>query len=61
MRSSIWIGILIGSTIGEMIPWLWGDSMLSYSSVIWRFFGVVGRLQNRDLKAKITEIWRALT
>jgi hypothetical protein len=34
MRSSIWIGILIGSTIRGMIPWLWGDSMLSYSSVI---------------------------
>jgi hypothetical protein len=34
MRPSIWIGILIGSTIGGMIPWLWGDGMLSYSSVL---------------------------
>jgi hypothetical protein len=34
MRSSIWIGILIGSTIGGMIPLVWGDDMLSYSSVL---------------------------
>jgi hypothetical protein len=34
MRGSIWIGILIGSTIGGMIPLLWGDDMLSYSSVL---------------------------
>jgi hypothetical protein len=34
MRSSIWIGILIGSTIGGLIPGLWGDGMLSYSSVL---------------------------
>jgi hypothetical protein len=34
MRSSIWIGILIGSTIGGMIPLFWGDDMLSYSSVL---------------------------
>jgi hypothetical protein len=33
-RASIWIGILIGSTIGGMIPLLWGDDMLSYSSVL---------------------------
>ncbi len=32
MRSSIWVGILIGSTIGGMIPLLWGDDTLSYSS-----------------------------
>jgi hypothetical protein len=34
MRSSIWIGILIGSIIGGLIPGLWGDGMLSYSSVL---------------------------
>ncbi len=41
MRLSIWIGILIGSTVGGMIPWLWGDGMLSYSSVL---LGGVGAL-----------------
>jgi hypothetical protein len=34
MRSAIWIGIFIGSTIGGMIPTLWGDDMLSYSGVL---------------------------
>jgi uncharacterized membrane protein YeaQ/YmgE (transglycosylase-associated protein family) len=34
MRSYIWIGILIGSTIGGLIPGLWGDGLLSYSSVL---------------------------
>ncbi len=34
MRSSIWIGIFIGSTIGGMIPSLWGDGLFSYSSVV---------------------------
>src|SRR5258707_14059710 len=32
--SSIWIGILIGSTIGGLLPGLWGDSMFSYTSVL---------------------------
>jgi predicted MFS family arabinose efflux permease len=34
MRSIIWIAIFIGSTIGGMIPSLWGDGMFSYPSVI---------------------------
>jgi uncharacterized protein YcfJ len=34
VRSTIWIGILIGSTIGGLIPLLWGDGMFSYSSVL---------------------------
>jgi hypothetical protein len=34
MRSFIWIGIFTGSTIGGMIPSLWGEGVLSYSSVL---------------------------
>ena len=34
MRSAIWLGIFIGSTIGGMIPSLWGDGIFSYSSVL---------------------------
>jgi hypothetical protein len=34
MRSSIWLGILIGSTVGGMIPSLWGDGVISYASVL---------------------------
>ncbi len=33
-RSAIWIGILIGSTIGGLIPQLWGDGAFSYSSLL---------------------------
>ena len=33
-RSFIWIGVFIGSTIGSLIPGLWGDDMFSYSSVL---------------------------
>ena len=28
------LGLYIGSTIGSMIPMLWGDDFLSFSSVI---------------------------
>jgi len=34
MRSYIWVGIVIGSTFGGMIPWLWGDGLLSVSSIL---------------------------
>ncbi len=33
-RSSIWIGILVGSTIGGLIPGLWGEGVFSYWSVL---------------------------
>jgi uncharacterized membrane protein YeaQ/YmgE (transglycosylase-associated protein family) len=34
MRLRIWMGILIGSTIGGLIPELWGDDMLSYWGIL---------------------------
>jgi predicted MFS family arabinose efflux permease len=34
MQGRIWIGILIGSTIGGFIPDLWGADLFSYSSVL---------------------------
>lgn len=33
-RSFIWIGVFIGSTIGSLIPRLWGDGVFSYPSVL---------------------------
>jgi predicted MFS family arabinose efflux permease len=33
-RVSVWIAIFIGSTIGGMVPELWGGDMLSYSGVL---------------------------
>jgi predicted MFS family arabinose efflux permease len=41
MRSAIWIGIFIGSTIGGFIPELWGADMLSYSGVLFSGVGAV--------------------
>jgi hypothetical protein len=34
MRARIWLGVLIGSTIGGFIPGLWGAGLLSYSAVL---------------------------
>lgn len=35
MGSYGWIGVLVGSTIGGMIPELWGDGMLSALALSW--------------------------
>lgn len=36
MRSNplVWIGLFIGSTIGGMVPDLWGAGLFSFSSII---------------------------
>jgi len=44
MRSPIWISIFIGSTIGGLIPELWGGDMLSYSGVLLSGAGAVAGL-----------------
>jgi len=33
MRRYVWTGVIIGSTVGGMVPMLWGDDMFSYASV----------------------------
>ena len=54
MQARIWIGILIGSTIGGFIPDLWGAGLFSYSSVLLSGFGaVVGLL----IGYKLAEQW----
>ncbi|MDR3571402.1 MAG: hypothetical protein P4L81_04365 [Candidatus Pacebacteria bacterium] len=35
----VWIGLTVGSTLGSMIPLLWGAGELSFSSI---FLGGVG-------------------
>ena len=40
-RPLIWIGMFIGSTAGGFVPMLWGDSMLSISSIIFSTIGGV--------------------
>ena len=43
-KKLVWIGFFLGSTIGGMIPALWGDDMLSVSSlalsVVGGFMGI---------------------
>lgn len=34
MRSLIWLGVLIGSTIGGYIPSLWGADFFSFSGLL---------------------------
>jgi uncharacterized membrane protein YeaQ/YmgE (transglycosylase-associated protein family) len=34
MRARIWFGILIGSSVGGLIPELWGGDLISYSGVL---------------------------
>lgn len=33
-KTLIWLGLFVGSTIGGMIPSLWGAGFLTYSSVL---------------------------
>jgi uncharacterized membrane protein YeaQ/YmgE (transglycosylase-associated protein family) len=50
MQARIWIGILIGSTVGSFIPELWGADLLSYSSVLFSGVGAfVGLLVSYKL------------
>ena len=44
MRSSIWIGIFIGSTIGGLISDIWGGDLLSHSGVLLSGVGAVAGL-----------------
>lgn len=37
----IWIGLLVGSTIGGFIPDLWGAGMFSFSGILFSGIGAV--------------------
>ena len=40
-KKLIWIGMFVGSTIGNMVPMLWGGDMMSVSGIL---FSLVGGL-----------------
>lgn len=42
MKTFVWIGVAVGSTIGSFLPMLWGGSAFSMSSVL--LSGVGGAL-----------------
>jgi len=50
-KSLIWIGSIIGSTVGGALPMLWGDNAFSLSSVI---FGAIGAILGIYLAFKIS-------
>ena len=41
MRSFVWIGAAVGSTIGSLIPGLWGASVFSLSSILLSGVGAI--------------------
>jgi len=50
-KTATYIGIAIGSTLGSMIPLLWGAGSLSFPSLI---FGTVGALVGIWIAFKMT-------
>lgn len=51
-KSAIWIGMIVGSSIGGFIPTLWGDNFISFTSVI---LTAVGGLIGIYLGFKLSE------
>lgn len=39
VQGRIWLGVLIGSTLGGFIPALWGADLISYSGVLFSGIG----------------------
>ncbi len=39
LKSIVLLGMLVGSTIGGMVPILWGAEMLSFSSILGSLIG----------------------
>lgn len=40
-KTLVWIGLIVGSIVGSYIPALWGDGLLSFSSLI---LGAIGAI-----------------
>jgi uncharacterized membrane protein YeaQ/YmgE (transglycosylase-associated protein family) len=40
-KKLIWLGLFVGSTVGGMLPSLWGADMFSLSGVVMSFVGGV--------------------
>jgi hypothetical protein len=43
LKQAVWFGMIVGSLFGQLLPMLWGDSMLSFSSIVLStIFGIAG-------------------
>lgn len=40
-KTMVWIGMAIGSTLGGMIPSLWGAGFISFSSILFSGLGAI--------------------
>ena len=38
-RKFIWLGFFVGSTIGNMLPAIWGGSVMSIAGFLFAIFG----------------------
>jgi Mg/Co/Ni transporter MgtE len=38
-KTLVWVGMIVGTTVGGMLPMLWGDGYLSMSSVLLTMVG----------------------
>jgi len=50
-KSFVWLGMFVGSTVGSLIPELWGAGVLSFSSL---FFGAAGAIVGIWLGFKVS-------
>lgn len=39
MKSAVWVGVFVGSSIGSAVPMLWGGSLFSMSSMLFSALG----------------------
>lgn len=51
-KSLVWLGAAVGSTLGGMVPLLWGGSTFSFSSII---LGGVGAIVGIYAGFKVTQ------
>jgi hypothetical protein len=41
-KTFIWIGLLVGSTVGGLLPLIWGDDVLSVAGIVLSTVGGIG-------------------
>jgi hypothetical protein len=51
--AAVWVGIFVGSTIGSIIPEMWGASIFSFSSII---FSALGAFAGLYIGFKMTQL-----